>query len=165
MRIPIHIDRRLSGAPGPVMEALRHAGLWHEKDIPEIARAAGVRSLEVTSRGQRFVWKLYLSRSRGRYAPPPPRLRGRVQPDGEGTRVMAVCGRSRVNFVIPSLITLPFLAGAWLSGTSISAVLIPGVVWIVSVAYYTTVSGDYESDVEFLLSRFDDVLRPFGVRQ
>lgn len=161
MRIPVRLDRRLSSAPGPVFDALRHAGLWRESEIPDAARTAGIRSLEVTTRGHRFAWKLYLSRSRGRYAPPSPQLRGRVAPDGVGTRVVAECRRSRMIFVMPILISLPLLPGAWERELSITTVLIVSAFWIVSLWYYTSADGDYERDAEFLLGRFEDILARF----
>ena len=160
MRIPVHIERRLSAAPESVLEALRHAGLWHAADIPETARAAGVRSLEVTTNGQRITWKLYLSRSRGRYAPPSPQLHLRVQSDGAGSRVTGECRRPRLIFIVPIIVTLLLLVGMWRhEGITMGTALVIAVLWIIPVAYYMSVGGDYESDAKFLLGRLDDVLQ------
>src|SRR5215468_1502139 len=152
VRIPVRFDHRYASPPSVVFAALRHAGLWRRKDISKAAQAAGIRALEVTTRGQTFKWKVYWSKSRGRYASPSPQLLGRVLPDGTGTRVVAECRRSRLIFLMPALITLLFLLEVW-ADPSIGLLLLLGVIWIVPILhYYTSLSGEYEQDARFLLN-------------
>jgi hypothetical protein len=160
MRTPVRFDRRFDSPPSAVFAALQHAGLWHREDIPDAARDAGVRALEVTTRGANFKWKVYWSRSRGRYAPPSPQLLGRVMPDGPGTRVVAECRRSRFIFAMPALISLLFAPGA-LTHPSIGAFVVLGIVWLVPTLYYTSVGAEYEADAHFLLDRLDEILQAF----